>query len=185
MAEYKNFDLRKFLAENKQANVVKENTQGFDALMDAVDDYIDPSHPDHERLAQEVEKALDNGEIDTLEFSHAPGAASHAVEFIAKELGIDSQFSEETVSELDGSGAVDALTALIGAGGLAGGAVAITKLMDALESGKLGDKGKAIARHLRDMGSTFSGAGLKEEETTVELTKEEAFKKEIEDLLDS
>ena len=122
MAEYKNFDLRKFLAENKQA--------------------------------KEVQK---------------------------EELDITA---EDTVSELDGSGAVDALTALIGAGGLAGGAVAITKLMDALESGKLGDKGKAIAKHLRDMGSTFSGAGLKEE-TTVELTREEAFKKEIKDLLDS
>ena len=67
--------------------------------------------------------------------------------------------TEETVSELDGTGTVDALTAIIGAGGLAGGAVVLSKLMDALEAGKLGDKGKAVAKHLRDAGKTFSGQG--------------------------
>ena len=125
MAEYTNFDLKKFLAENK-------NTE-----------------------AKEVQK---------------------------EELDITA---EETVSELDGTGTVDALTALIGAGGLAGGAVALNKLMDSLEAGKLGEKGKAVAKFLRDAGKTFSGAGLKEEETTVELTKEEAFKKEIKNILNS
>ena len=184
MAEYTNFDLKKFIAENKKANVVKENTQGFDALMDAVDDYIDPSHPDHERLAQEVEKALDNGDIDTLEFSHSLSAPSREVEFIANQLGIEPQTSEETVTELDGAGSVDALTALIGAGGLVGGAVALDKLMTALEAGKLGSKGEAVAKFLRSAGKTFSGGGLKEE-PTVELTREETFKKEIKDLLDS
>ena len=184
MAEYTNFDLKKFIAENKKANVVKENTQGFDALMDAVDDYIDPSHPDHERLAQEVEKALDNGDIDTLEFSHSLSAPSREVEFIANQLGIEPQTSEETVSELDGTGSVDALTAILGAGGLTAGAFALNKIMDALEAGKLGDKGKAVAKHLRDMGNTFSKGGAPMmEETTVELTKEEAFKKQITDIL--
>ncbi len=104
------FDLNKFLVENKltkNSKLLKENTQGFDALMDAVDDYIDPSHPDHERLAQGVENALHNAEIDTLEFSHSPSAPYRAVEFIAKELGIEPQTSEETVSKLDGIGAVE------------------------------------------------------------------------------
>ena len=185
MAEYTNFDLKKFLSENKQANVVKENTQGFDALMDAVDDYIDSSHPRYVELQDAVQDALDNGDIDTLEFSHSLSAPSREVEFIAKQLGIEPQTSEETVSELDGAGSVDALTALIGAGGLAGGAVALSKLMDALEAGKLGSKGEAVAKFLRNAGSTFKGAGLKEEESSEELTKEEAFKKEIKDLLDS
>ncbi len=67
--------------------------------MDAVDDYIDPSHPDHERLAQAVENALDNAEIDTLEFSHSPSAPYRAVEFIAKKLGIEPQTSEVAVKE--------------------------------------------------------------------------------------
>jgi hypothetical protein len=91
-----NFDLKKFLVENKltkNSKLLKENTQGFDALMDAVDDYIDPSHPDHERLAQAVENALHNAEIDTLEFSHSPSAPYRVVEFIAKELGIEPQTS--------------------------------------------------------------------------------------------
>jgi len=58
--------------------------------------------------------------------------------------------------------------------------------MDALEDGKLGDKGKSVAKFLRDMGSTFSKGGASmHEEPTVELTREEAFKKEIKDLLDS
>lgn len=123
MAEYSNFDLKKFLAENK-------NTE-----------------------AKEVQK---------------------------EELDLTA---EENIEELDGAGSVDALTALIGAGGLAGGAVALNKLMDALEAGKLGSKGEAVAKFLRSAGKTFSGAGLKEEETTVELTKEEAFKKQIRDIL--
>jgi len=79
--------------------------------------------------------------------------------------------TEETVSELDGTGTVDALTAIIGAGGLTGGAVVLSKLMDALEAGKLGDKGKAVAKHLRDMGSTFSGQGASMKEGEVEEKK--------------
>ena len=108
MAKYTNFDLRTFIAENK-------NTE-----------------------AKEVQK---------------------------EELDITA---EETVSELDGAGSVDALTALIGAGGLAGGAVALSKLIDSLEDGKFGDRGKAVAKFLRDAGKTFSGQGapMKENEDT-------------------
>lgn len=69
----------------------------------------------------------------------------------------------EEISELAGTESVDALTALIGAGGLVGGAVALNKLMTALEDGKLGSKGEAIAKFLRSAGKTFSGGGLKEE----------------------
>ena len=71
---------------------------------------------------------------------------------------------EDNIEELANPESVDALTALIGAGGLAGGAVALSKLMDALEKGKLGDKGKSVAKFLRDMGSTFSkgGASMRE-----------------------
>jgi hypothetical protein len=84
--------------------------------------------------------------------------------------------TEETVSELDGTGTVDALTAIIGAGGLTGGAVVLSKLMDALEAGKLGDKGKAVAKHLRDMGSTFSGQGAPMKEGEVDEFSIEDFK---------
>ena len=76
----------------------------------------------------------------------------------------------ESIEELAGTESVDALTALIGAGGLAGGAVALSKLMDSLEAGKLGDKGKAVAKFLRDAGSTFSnqGASMKEGDSIVD-----------------
>lgn len=79
--------------------------------------------------------------------------------------------TEETVSELDGTGTVDALTAIIGAGGLVGGAVALSKLMDSLEDGKFGDKGKAVAKFLRDAGKTFSGQGAPMKEGEVEEKK--------------
>ena len=71
----------------------------------------------------------------------------------------DSLSETEGVDELAGTESVDALTAIIGAGGLAGGAVALSKLIDSLEDGKFGDRGKAVAKFLRDAGKTFSGQG--------------------------
>lgn len=70
---------------------------------------------------------------------------------------------EVEVNELS-SDAIEALTGIIGAGGVVGAGVALNKLMDTLEAGKLGDRGKAVAKFLRDAGTTFSGAGLKEGE---------------------
>lgn len=109
-----------------------------------------------------------------------PFDASEVIDFLsimmqnrAQDAKLDSKMFEdskgvESIEELDGSGSVDALTALLGAGGLTAGAFALNKMMDALEAGKLGDKGKAIAKHLRDMGSTFKGAGLKEGDSIVD-----------------
>ena len=82
----------------------------------------------------------------------------------------DIEESEE-ISELAGTESVDALTALIGAGGLVGGAVALNKLMTALEDGKLGSKGEAVAKFLRSAGKTFSGGGLKEGDSIVDETE--------------
>lgn len=56
--------------------------------MDAVDDVIGVDSPDHDRLADAVEDALNSGDIDTSEFSHAPSAPVKAVEAIADRLGI-------------------------------------------------------------------------------------------------
>jgi len=67
--------------------------------------------------------------------------------------------ADSTMLELAGTEAVDPLLAIIGAGGLATGAVALSKLMDALEDGKLGPKGEAVAKFLRSAGKTFSGQG--------------------------
>jgi hypothetical protein len=86
-------------------------------------------------------------------------------------VNYDSLSETEGVDELAGTESVDALTALIGAGGLAGGAVALSKLMDALEDGKFGDRGKAVAKFLRDAGSTFSGQGAPMKEGEVEEKK--------------
>ena len=69
----------------------------------------------------------------------------------------------ESINELANAETVDALTAIIGAGGVVGGALALDKLMTALEKGKMGSKGKAIAKTLRGLGKTFAGAGMKGE----------------------
>jgi hypothetical protein len=69
----------------------------------------------------------------------------------------------ESVNELANAETVDALTAIIGAGGVVGGALALDKLMTALERGKLGSKGKTVAKALRGLGKTFAGAGMKGE----------------------
>ena len=199
MAEYTNFDLKKFLAENKQAKDTKALNEGvaLDQLMNGNDvnndvivvpamSYDDEAHAKRHAL-RPIRKEGNNIIFTTVgqdgeekQYAIKGGELPDLILYTDAIKGL-----RETVSELDGAGSVDALTALIGAGGLAGGAVALNKLMDALEAGKLGSKGEAVAKFLRSAGKTFSGAGLKEEEATEELTKEEAFKKEIKDLLDS
>jgi len=72
---------------------------------------------------------------------------------------------KESINELANAETVDALTAIIGAGGLVGGALALDKLMTALERGKMGSKGKTVAKALRGLGKTFAGAGMKGEST--------------------
>ena len=195
MAEYTNFDLKKFIAENKNIEAKEVQKEELDI---AAEEAISEESGLASAAIEEFLAADSNG-VTIAEFVKAiiDGAAAslgdeaeyydldEASQSILKAIGRGDLIGEETVSELDGTGTVDALTALIGAGGLAGGAVALNKLMDSLEDGKLGEKGKAVAKFLRDAGKTFSGAGLKEEEASEELTKEEAFKKEIKDLLDS
>ena len=66
----------------------------FEDLMDAVDDYFEPNTPEHKKLMDAVENALNNGEIDTMDFSHSPSAPSKAVERIAKEMGMDESLNE-------------------------------------------------------------------------------------------
>ena len=195
MAEYTNFNLKKFLSENKltqNSKVIKEafakDVPFYDEIemssveVDGVDTADFPDFSDSFISYAEFKNGtpLSDEELDQLNDSSA------GME-LAQELAHDSLHEadkEETVSELDGSGSVDALTAILGAGGLTAGAFALNKIMDALEAGKLGDKGKAVAKHLRDMGNTFSKGGAPMmEETTVELTKEEAFKKQITDIL--
>jgi len=66
----------------------------FEDLMNAVDDYFEPNTPEHKKLMDAVENALNNGEIDTMDFSHSPGAPSKAVRIIAKEMGMDESLNE-------------------------------------------------------------------------------------------
>ena len=40
--------------------------------MDAVDEYYEPNTPEYKKLSNAVEKALNNGDIDTMDFSDSP-----------------------------------------------------------------------------------------------------------------
>ena len=70
--------LKKSIAEGMDEN--------FDMLMDAVDDYYEPNTPEHTKLRNAVEKALDNGDIDTMDFSDSPSSPYNTVARIAKEM---------------------------------------------------------------------------------------------------
>ena len=78
----------------------------------------------------------------------------------------DEEWEKEMGREVNelSSDAIDALIGVIGAGGLTGGAIALNKLLTALESGKFGEKGKAVAKHLSQLGSAAAGATQKHEE---------------------
>lgn len=82
----------------EEKKIVDEGSLGgneiYDLLVDAVDDYYDPNTPENEKLMDAVEKAFNDGEIDTMDFSHSPGAPSEAVERIAKEMGMDERLNE-------------------------------------------------------------------------------------------
>ena len=105
------------------------------------------------QLAQREGKGKDHdgdGDIDSDDYLAAKDKA------IKKAMGKDvNEMSAETI---------DVLTGIIGAGGLVGGSVAIKKLLDALESGKLGDKGKAVAQYLAKAGSAAASSTQKHEE---------------------
>ena len=87
-----------------------------------------------------------------------------------EDSGMKKESVNESINELANAETVDALTAIIGAGGVVGGALALDKLMTALERGKMGSKGKTVAKALRGLGKTFAGAGMKGESTNEELT---------------
>ena len=114
-----------------------------------------------------IEDIVDHLAIELNKYYDERASLGSKINDLEEEKSEDIEESEE-ISELAGTESVDALTALIGAGGLVGGAVALDKLMTALEAGKLGSKGEAVAKFLRSAGKTFSGGGLKEADSIVD-----------------
>lgn len=104
----------------------------------------------------------------------------------------EMEAEEGQVNELSAD-AIEAIIGVIGAGGVVGASVVIDKLMDKLKAGTFGERGKAIAKHLEDHGKAAADAihhrnryeSVQAEVENSKLTKEEAFKKEIKDILDS
>lgn len=97
-----NFNLRLFLSENKltkNAKLIKENSYGFDTLMDTVADFFPEGTTEYEKLADAVADALDNGQIDTSDFNHSPSAPSKEVAAIAREIGLLEAKKEYSIEE--------------------------------------------------------------------------------------
>jgi len=74
---------------NKKKTIAEGIDEDFDMLMDEVDDYYEPNTPEHKKLSDAVEKALNNGEIDTMDFSDSPSSPYDIVARIAKEIEMD------------------------------------------------------------------------------------------------
>ena len=74
------------IAGIKPINSLNENTPGFDAFMDAVDDMFEPGTPENKKLTAAVTKALDNDELEVNQYD--VDDAYGQVEMIAKKLGL-------------------------------------------------------------------------------------------------
>jgi len=74
---------------NKKKTIAEGIDEDFDMLMDEVDDYYKPNTPEHTKLSDAVEKALNNGEIDTMDFSDSPSSPYNTVARIAKKIEMD------------------------------------------------------------------------------------------------
>lgn len=202
MSNYSNFDLRKFLAEGNKAD--EKSTKGR-VYQEGVEENLNEEPVSIAAVAAGV-AAVFGGSIgltklmDKLEAGDfgpkgeklakhlrdmGKGAAD-AIHHRGFEEGIEG---EEEINELSAD-AIEAITGVIGAGGVVGASIVITKLMDKLKAGDFGDKGKAIAKYLEDHGKAAADAIHRHESVQIEsknskLTKEAAFKKEIKSILES
>jgi hypothetical protein len=98
-----NFNLRKFLVENKLtvgSKQIKEGSDyGYERTMNAVDDMFEPGTPEHDKLTDAVEDAFHKGDIDYSEYSHSPSAPYQQVAAIAREIGLDEAKKEDSMEE--------------------------------------------------------------------------------------
>ena len=101
-----NFNLRKFLVENKLtvgSKQIKEGSDyGYERTMNAVDDMFEPGTPEHDQLIDAVEDAFHKGDIDYSEYSYSPSAPSEQVAAIAREIGLLANKSGEVSEEENG-----------------------------------------------------------------------------------
>jgi hypothetical protein len=103
-----NFNLRKFLVENRLtvgSKQIKEGSDyGYERTMNAVDDMFEPGTPEHDQLIDAVEDAFHKGDIDYSEYSHSPSAPSQQVAAIAREIGLELANESGEVSEEENGG---------------------------------------------------------------------------------
>jgi hypothetical protein len=84
-------------ALNRKKSIAEGVDENFEALMDAVDEYYEPNTPKHKKLSNAVEKALNNGDIDTMDFSDSPSSPYNTVARIAKKME-ETDISKQNIS---------------------------------------------------------------------------------------
>jgi hypothetical protein len=82
---------------NRKKSIAEGVDENFEALMDAVDEYYEPNTPEHKKLSNAVEKALNNGDIDTMDFSDSPSSPYNTVARIAKKME-ETDISKQNIS---------------------------------------------------------------------------------------
>jgi len=168
------------MAGIKPINSLNENTPGFDAFMDAVDDMFEPGTPENKKLADAVAKALDNDELEVNQYD--VDDAYGQVEMIAKKLGL---LNEGPLNELgpDTYEEIQAAKSFASKIMPALKILASTELMDEFDnlSPKVQDYALQMIRPqelLRFLPSFYTVRGdLNEEEENKELSPEQAVQK--------
>ena len=124
-----NFDLRKYLAEGRLTEK-KEKKQKFNAKLD---DTLGGKDGAESTKKQDMKQRR----ADSENMEKAKGKRKYS-----SDKNMDKKPKNES-----------AIAVAAGVASIFGGAVAADKAMDALEAGKLGEKGKAFAKFLRQAGS--------------------------------
>ena len=116
-----NFDIRKFLVENKlttASRLQEKNTPGFDRFADAVEDIFPVDDPRHDKLLNAVHDALIDGDI--YGDPNEPGSYYRQAYALAQKLGlveedgnVDEMISPEAEERMLGMVNIEAYNNLI------------------------------------------------------------------------
>jgi len=169
-----NFDLRKFLAEQKAAKTENVKEAHHDEGMDH-NEAMD--HKD-EGMGHKDEAMHHNNKLEAMDH---------------KDEGMGHKNDRESDAEFDaiGEAAIDPMTVAAGVSALFAGAAGLSKLIDKLKAGEFGDRGKKLAQGLEKAGKaaasttqqrTASGPDTTMDEQEI---KENKFKSSIKEILNS
>jgi len=155
-----NFDFKKYLAEGR---IHMDSTQ--------LNEKKEDSKKGNKEEQKRMEGAIRDNEIHIDKLNKDKKADKKKLAKLKADEPKDVVKENEQVEE-------SALAVAAGIASIFGGAAAMTKIMDKLEAGDLGDKGKDIAKFLASAGAAASS--VREEDDTKSMQEDEATDKEQE-----